>query len=136
MDRPPGFVRHRKRVDSSSVFLAYDAVLGNGMQVDVNYGLFGVSNVLTRTGNKGGGEKLGGYTIHNVAATLSRDEWSLTLYVDNFTDKYAETAARSTSAFVQTVPDFNGDPVQQRGYFKNVLPPRQIGLRMTWTFES
>ncbi len=128
-DRLPGSPENQ-----GSIFITYTRGLGNGMLLDLNYGMYGVSNVLTRTGNRGGGDKLSGYVIQNVAATLSREVWSLTLYVDNLADKYAVTAARSTSDYVQTVSDINGDPVQQRSYFRNVLPPRQMGLRMAWHF--
>lgn len=60
----------------------------------------------------------------------------MTLYADNLTDKYAETGVRSTARTIQTVSDINGGPVQQRSFFKNVLPPRQIGLRMSWDFNG
>ena len=70
-----------------------------------------------------------------MALSLTRDQWTVTVYAD-LTDKYAETAVRRTSRSIQTVPDINGDPVQQRGFFKNVLPPRQVGVRMTWDFNG
>ena len=106
------------------------------MGFNFNYGVYHASDVITRTGNKGGGATLSGYTIHNAAMSLIRDQWSLTLYADNLTDKYVESGVRSTARNIQTVSDINGGPVVQRSYFNNVLPPRQIGLRMTWDFNG
>ena len=129
-DRLPGSPEHQ-----GSLFLTYGIPMDNGGQIDFNYGVYAVSNVITRTGGKGGGETLSGYAIQNFSASVSRDQWTFTLYADNLTNKYARTAARTTSRSVQQVSDINGGPVLRRSYFHNVLPPRHIGLRMSWDFN-
>src|SRR5262245_55869902 len=103
-----------------------------GCELELNYGATGISNVLTRVGKRGGGESLDGYVIQDVSAMLSRDEWTLTLYSTNVFDKYAETSATATSAYVLSTTDINGDPVPVRSYKHDVLPPRMVGLRLTW----
>ena len=106
------------------------------MTLELNYGMTAISDVLTRTGNRGGGEELDGYAIHDLAAHLHANQWTVTLYGKNITDKFAETSARSTSRSIQQVPDFNGDPVNARSYYHNVLPPLQVGLRVRYEFEN
>ena len=76
------------------------------------------------------------YAIHNLAASLSTETWAVTLYANNLTDTYAETAARDTINFAQTVSNIDGDPVNVRRYYKNVLPPRSVGLRFTYNFSD
>ncbi len=130
-DRLPGSPEQQ-----GSLFVSYTQNLSNGMLLDFDYGLSAISDVLTRTGKRGGGEALSGYAIHNLAATVSTETWAVTLYANNLTDTYAETAARDTINFAQSVPDINGDLVNVRRYYKNVLPPRSIGLRFTYSFND
>lgn len=129
-DRLPGSPERQ-----GALFLSNSRQVGNGYDLDLTYGLWAVGDVITRAGGKGGGETLSGYAIHNFSASLGRDNWQATLYADNLLDKYAETAARNTSRFNQTVADINGDPVVGRSYFHNVLPPRSIGVRVRWDFN-
>lgn len=145
---PPGFqgtITYEDGVDGDrlpgsperqgSLFVTHSRQIGNGYDLDLSYGVWAVGDVITRAGNKGGGETLSGYAIHNLAASIGRDNWQATLYADNLLDKYAETAARNTSRFNQTVADINGNPVIARSYFHNVLPPRSIGVRVRWDFN-
>ena len=81
------------------------------------------------------GETLPGYTVHQAAATLRGDAWSLSLYSRNLFNKYAVTGTRSTRDFIQTVADENGDPVRVRSYMEDVLRPREIGLRFSYDFK-
>lgn len=126
-DRLPGSPEHQ-----GNVFVSYVIPTFAGCELELNYGATGISNALTRVGKKGFGESLDGYVIHDVSAMLSRDEWTLTLYSTNVFDKYAETSASVTKAYIQTVTDENGDPVVVRSYKHDVLPPRMVGLRFTW----
>ena len=130
-DRLPGTPEHQ-----GSLFVVYERPLPNGMALELNYGVTAISDVLTRTGNKGGGEELDGYAIHDLAAHLHANQWTVTLYGKNITDKYAETSARSTSRNIQQVPDINGDPVNARGYYHNIAAPLQVGLRVRYEFEN
>lgn len=126
-DRLPGAPEHQ-----GSLFVAYEWSLRDGYLLELNYGITAISNVLTRTGNRGYGEHLSGYAIQDASAMLYRDQWTLTLFAKNLFDTYAETSASQTRAFIQNVPDINGDPVYVRSYRHDVLPPRMVGLRFTW----
>ncbi len=126
-DRLPGAPEHQ-----GTLFVAYEWPLSAGYVLELNYGVTAISNVLTRTGDKGFGEHLDSYAIQDVAAVLSNNQWSLTLFAKNVFDEYAETSASQTVAFVQTVADINGDPVYVRRYLHDVLPPRMVGVRFTW----
>jgi hypothetical protein len=81
-----------------------------GYVLELDYGVTAISNVLTRTGNRGFGEHLSGYAIQDAAAVLYRDQWSVTLFAKNLFDAYAETSAAQTRAYIQTAADGNGDP--------------------------
>ena len=105
-DRLPGAPEHQ-----GTLFLSYLWPVAQSYMLELDYGVTAISDVLTRTGERGFGEKLSGYAIQDVAAMLSRDQWSLTLFAKNVFDKYAETSATQTKAFVQTVSDANGDTV-------------------------
>jgi outer membrane receptor protein involved in Fe transport len=99
------------------------------------YGVSGISNVLTRTGKKGNGEALPGFTISTAAVDLRADAWTITLYADNLFDKYAATGVRQSRAYLQTVADIDDNPVPVRYYYKDVLRPREFGLRFRYDFK-
>jgi outer membrane receptor protein involved in Fe transport len=126
-DRLPGSPEHQ-----GTLFVSYQWPMSAGYMMEINYGVVAISNVLTRTGNKGYGEHLSGYAIQDLSAMLSRDQWTLTAFAKNLFDEYAETSASQTRAYIQTVADINGDPVYVRSYRHDVLPPRMVGLRFTW----
>jgi iron complex outermembrane recepter protein len=71
--------------------------------------------------------------VHNASAVWHNSHWSAGLYAQNLLNKYAVTGVRSRQVFVQTVADENGDPVHVRSYSENVLRPREIGLRFTYS---
>lgn len=64
------------------------------------------------------------HTIVDASVALSRNDWTVQLFVDNLFDKYAETRAFNTFYFM---PD--GSRV-----FASVLPPRRIGARFSVKF--
>jgi outer membrane receptor protein involved in Fe transport len=70
---------------------------------------------------------LGGYTVHNASATLSKERWSATLYVDNLTDKFAETGVRLDPSYIRNVNGFD-----LRRYFRNDLRPRNLGIEFRY----
>ena len=126
-DRLPGSPEHQ-----GSLFVSYMHPLPQGYQLNIDYGVVAISNVLTRTGNRGYGEHLSGYAIQDLAAAISHDRWTVTAFCKNLFNQYAETSATQTRAYIQTVADINGDPVVVRSYRHDVLPPRMIGVRFTW----
>jgi outer membrane receptor protein involved in Fe transport len=128
-DRLPGSPEQQ-----GSFFAHYRVPMG-GNSLTLNYGLTAISDILTRTGGRGGGEALGGFTLHSASAVFDTEAWSLALYAKNLLDKYAETGVRSSTRNVQTVTDENGDPVRVRSYAKDVTRPREIGLRFNYKFD-
>jgi len=128
-DRLPGSPKHQ-----ASLFLTYDALLA-GQDLRFSYGAAYVGNVLTRAGGRGDGEMLDDYMIHQASVEWRMSQWMISLYADNLFDEYAETGARNTPAYIRTVPDVNGDPVTVRRYYKDVLRPREVGLRVTYDLD-
>ncbi len=128
-DRLPGAPENQ-----GSLYIEYSAPPIAGLNVDFAYGLSATGDVLTRTGGKGGGLTLEGYSIHDASIRVSNDAWDATVYVSNIWNTYAETGARSTSRHNQIVSDINGDPVYARSFYTSVLPPRAVGVRFTRRF--
>jgi outer membrane receptor protein involved in Fe transport len=128
-DRLPGAPQR-----SFSMNARYELPMANGLTWDFNYGFSGVGNILTRTGGRGGSYTLPSYTIHNASVGLSSDAWTLTFYVKNLLDTYAETGASGTPLSNVTFVDDSGGFATSRSFFTDVAPPRQIGMRFQYKF--
>lgn len=128
-DRLPGSPEHQ-----GTLYANWVVPMGD-MDWSLNYGITAISDVLTKAGERGNGEALDSFAVHNFAAGLNANNWNVTFYVDNVLDEYAVTAVRTDTARLQTVSDINGDPVHMRSYFHNVLRPRTIGLRASYRFD-
>ena len=111
-----------------SLLASYAALLGGDLAFDVQYGYSYVGDVLTRIGMRAGGERLPAYDLHNVSASVSKDAWRLTFYVENLLDEYAVTGVRQTPDLI----GFTDDGFRSRRYFACVLAPRRIGVRMRY----
>ena len=111
-----------------SLELGHERQLQNGWMIDFAYSVTATSDVLTRVGMRNGGEVLGGYSVHSIAMSVGQDRWQATLYADNLTDKYAETAVRLEPSSIRAVNGFD-----VRRYFRNVLRPRTIGLEFRYS---
>jgi outer membrane receptor protein involved in Fe transport len=129
-DRLPGSPE-----DQATVYLGYDWSLSSRWDLTFNYGISAIGDVITTTGLRGGGETLGGFSVHHASAVFSGGPWAFTVYAQNLLDKYAVTGIRSRRAFVQTEVDQNGDPVRVRSYAQQMLRPREIGFRFTYDFD-
>ncbi|HEX6998546.1 MAG TPA: TonB-dependent receptor [Gammaproteobacteria bacterium] len=123
-DRLAGTPEHQ-----GSFYVAYTRPLAGGWALDASYGFTVTSDVLTKVGLRADGETLSGYTVHNASLGLSKDRWSATLYADNLTDKFAETAVRLDPTHVYDVNGF-----RLRRYFRNVLRPRSVGVEFRYRF--
>ena len=115
-----------------SIFGEYNHPLNNGDDLVFNASFSYQSDVLTRAGGRGSSLTLGGYGVANAAVTYEAERWSATLFADNLFDKFAETGAIGTAQFNQTVTDFNGGTVYPRAFSTHILPPRQIGVRISF----
>ncbi|MBN1238720.1 MAG: TonB-dependent receptor [Gammaproteobacteria bacterium] len=121
-DRLAGTPQHQ-----GSFYANYNRSLANGWDLDVSYGLTFTSDYLTKVGMRGGGERLGGYTLHSATVGVGQDRWSATLYADNLLDKFAETGVRLDPSYVRDVGGFT-----MRRYFRNVLRPRTVGIEFRY----
>jgi outer membrane receptor protein involved in Fe transport len=115
--------------------VGYEMPLNGTWGLDLNYGFATIGDVITKIGNRENGETLGGYTVHHASAVFTNGPWTLGVYGQNLTNKYAVTGLRSIREFAQTVTDENGDPVRVRSYAHNVLRPREIGFRFTYSLD-
>jgi outer membrane receptor protein involved in Fe transport len=129
-DRLPGSPEQQ-----ASLFATYSLPVGNSWGLNFNYGVNAISDFLTRTGARGGGEAIGGFTLHSASIVLDAEQWTVALYAKNLFDKYAVTGVRTTPQYIQTVSDENGDPVHVRSYSHDVTRPRELGLRVTYKFD-
>jgi outer membrane receptor protein involved in Fe transport len=123
-----------------SMGLSYSTEIFDDKILDVNYGLTYQSDIYTRAGLKAEGEKLSGYALSNLSATIYGDEWSATLYVDNLFDKYAAASARSTgrdAGFAEFPEQIgNADTINMyRAYGHYVVAPRTIGVKFNYFFD-
>jgi iron complex outermembrane recepter protein len=129
-DRLPGSPE-----DQANVYLSYDWTLSSSWDLTFNYGVSAIGDIITTTGLRGGGETLGGFSLHHASAVFSGGPWEIAIYAQNLLDKYAVTGVRSRRSFLQTVADENGDPVRARSYAEQMVRPRELGVRFTWDME-
>ena len=108
--------------------------LSSGFDLGLDYGVAAQGNVLTRTGGRAGADKLGGFTVHYASVTLRTDAWTVSLYAENLFNKYAATGVRSNRSWIKTLSDENGDPVDVRSYYRDILRPREVGVRFAYDF--
>ena len=127
-DRLPGSPQ-----DQGTLRFGYNLPLGAGRNIDFNYGISAIGDVITTIGERAGGQRLGGYAVHTASAILHGNRWTAGVYAQNLLNKFAITGVRSRQAFVQTVADINGDPVHVRSYAEEMLRPREIGLKFTYS---
>ena len=114
-----------------SLLASYGVLLGGGAALELLYGYTYVGDVLTRIGLRAGGETLPTYDLHNLSASVSKDDWRLTFYADNLLDEYAVTGVRQTPGQIGVTED----GFRARRYFANVLAPRRVGARIRYTFD-
>ncbi|MET0659658.1 MAG: TonB-dependent receptor [Steroidobacteraceae bacterium] len=129
-DRLPGSPEQQ-----GSLWLTYAMPLTSGFDLGLDYGVAAQGDVLTRTGGRAGADKLGGFAVHYASVALKADAWTVALYAENLFDKYAATGVRSNRSWLKTVTNENGDPVANRSYYRDILRPREVGLRFTYDFE-
>jgi iron complex outermembrane recepter protein len=135
LDGQPGDRLPGSPEDQATVYLSYDWTLSSSWDLTFNYGVSAIGDVITTAGLRGGGETLGGFSLHHASAVFSGGPWEIAVYAQNLLDKYAVTGVRSRRSFIQTVADENGAPVRGRSYAEQMVRPREIGVRFTWSME-
>ena len=86
-----------------------------------------------------GGEAIDSYHIHHLSATLSRDAWRVQAYIDNIWDEYYITGTRTSRRFLQDErrgPGTSINGFNLRSYGQYVGLPRNIGLKVTYSFDN
>ncbi|KTD97035.1 TonB-dependent receptor [Pseudoalteromonas sp. H71] len=125
-DRLPGSSEHQ-----FSMGVNYQTDVFNDKTLDINYGITAQSDVISRVGLRDNGETLPGYSLSNISAKLTADEWSATVYVDNVFNKYAVTSVRRSDADITSA---NRSDIQRNyGYFIN--RPLTVGIKFNYKFE-
>jgi len=108
--------------------------------LDVNYGMTYQDDIYTKVGLQNGGEVLDGYSLSNISARLSTEDWAVMLYVNNLFDEYSATSVR------RSADDVNGSsfdgffdqnrPDLLRNYGKYVQTPFTVGIKFEYSFAS
>lgn len=125
-DRLPGSSEHQ-----FSMGVNYQTDVFNDKTLDINYGITAQSDVISRVGLRDNGETLPGYSLSNISAKLTADEWSATVYVDNVFNKYAVTSVRRSDADITSAN--RADIQRNYGYFIN--RPLTVGIKFNYKFE-
>ncbi|RBP53649.1 TonB-dependent receptor [Arenicella xantha] len=112
-----------------SMFANYTIPMAGSNELRLNAGYAWQSDVLSRAGGRGSSLTLDSYGIANLSAVYQSDTWSVSGYVDNVFDEFAETGVQSTRLSNQIVLD-----TSVRSYLTQVLPPRTVGVRFTYKF--
>ncbi len=139
--RLPGSPEHQ-----GSLGLSYATTLNNGLGLDVRYGVVYTGDILNSIGATEEpsvlpwrGEVIPSYTLHDLTATLSSDQWRASIYIDNLTDEYAVVGTRSTRRNLEQFRMYstqadNTSGFLLRSYGQYVARPRTTGVSFTYLF--
>jgi iron complex outermembrane receptor protein len=112
-----------------SFFASYDIPLANGREIHLNSSYSWQGDVLSRPGGRANGLTLDSFGVANTSAVYETEQYSVTLYINNLFDEFAETGVQSTQLSNQNVSGAN-----VRSFLSNVLTPRTIGMRFNYRF--
>lgn len=132
-DRLPGTPEHQ-----FSFGLKYSTEVFDGQLLDVVYGLTAQSDVYTKVGLRADGEEIPGFALSNLSASISDENWAVTLYIDNLFDKYAFTSARRDKGDIGQArfEEFDSNRLDLlRNYGHYLTQPRKVGVKFTYNFE-
>lgn len=113
-----------------SLFGSYTKAMNGGNQLIVEGGYAWQDEVLSLAGGRGSSLTLDGYGRASLNVSYVTSAWSVTAYVDNLFDEYSESSVFNSPLFNQTISGAN-----VRYYRTNVLPPRSIGMRLSYKME-
>ncbi|KZX57925.1 hypothetical protein A3709_20080 [Halioglobus sp. HI00S01] len=122
-DRLPGTPEHQGFL---SARYAFDLLGGSAW---ASWRTAYTGDIYTKVGNRNFGETLDSYVLHNATVGWKSGDLGLAAYVNNVFDEYAETGVRDDVSTIGSVGN-----VELRRYFKNVLRPREIGIRFSYDF--
>jgi len=113
----------------ASLFAKYQLPLSNGNQLHFTGSYRWQGDVLSRAGGRGNSFTLGSFGVANASAVYETEKYSVTLYVNNLFDEFAETGVQGTALSNQVI---SGASV--RSFQTTVLTPRAIGARFNFRF--
>ena len=125
-DRLPGTPEHQGYLAAH-----YEMPLQDGSELAFDWSMSAQSDVLTKVGERDFGESMSGFAINNVSATWFKDAWMVSLYADNVFDEFAQTGVRTDRSFIGEAGLFT-----LRRYYQNMIRPRQVGLKFTYSFDE
>jgi outer membrane receptor protein involved in Fe transport len=129
-----------------SVGLTYSTDFDGGYGFDIGYNITYMGSILTSIGagevssvEPWRGEELPSYQLHQFTATLSRDQWSASFFIDNLLDEYYITSVRESQRMIEPYRDYLNSPLNFNGfvlrnYARYVGTPRKVGLGFTYSF--
>jgi len=112
-----------------SLFANYQMPLSNGKQINFIGGYRWQGDVLSRAGGRGSSLTLDSFGVANASAVYDSDKYSVTFYINNVFDEFAETGVQATRLSNQVVSD-----TTVRSFQTTVLTPRTIGARFSYRF--
>ncbi len=79
------------------------------------------------------------YTLHDLTATLSGDQWRASVYIDNLTDEYAVVGTRTSRRNLEQFRMYstfrdNTSGFLLRSYGQYLARPRTAGVNFTYSF--
>ena len=123
-DRLPGSAKNKGAIGAT-----YEVPVGENT-VQLGWTATYTGNIYTRVGNRGGGETLPDYWMHQANITYKTPTFDVGLYATNIFDTYAITGISNDL----TRAGFVNDGVVSRYYARSVAQPRTIGLQGTMRF--
>jgi outer membrane receptor protein involved in Fe transport len=112
-----------------SILASYDYDLASGNALRFNASYAWQDDILSRTGARGNSLNLDSFGLANVSAVYDAEMWSVTVYVHNLFDEFAESGVQSSAPFNQAPL---GATV--RSYLTQILRPQTIGARFKYRF--
>lgn len=125
-DRLPGSSR-----EQFALGLQYTTEISEQLLLDVNYGLTYQSDVYSSIGLVDSGEVIPSYSLHNISASLSKNNWQSSVYINNLFNKYAYSSVRNDKSVIGSSDENN----ISRYYGHYIVRPMEIGLRFIYQFD-
>lgn len=123
-DRLPGSTKN-----SGALGVTYEFPVGLNSVV-LGWTATYMGGIYTRTGLRGGGERLPSYVMHRANITYKAENYEVSLFANNIFDKYAITGVSNDLTRYGLV----NDGVISRYYAQSVATPRVIGLEATFRY--
>lgn len=122
----------------ASLGVKYSTEVMSDYMLDINYGVTYQNELITTVGMRNDGEEIDGYSLSNLSARFSSEDWSVTMYINNLFDEYAVTSARRSKADIglSKYDEYNQNrPDLSRNYGYYLASPRTVGVKFEYNFS-